>query len=36
LLERRDAGSERQRAIILEHLAGVRDHVLAQGQPLDG
>jgi ubiquinone/menaquinone biosynthesis C-methylase UbiE len=36
LLERRDAGSERQRAITLEHLAGVRDRVLEQAEPLDG
>lgn len=36
LLERRDAGSDRQRAITLEHLAGVRDRVLAQAEPLEG
>jgi ubiquinone/menaquinone biosynthesis C-methylase UbiE len=36
LLERRDAGCERQRAIALEHLSKVRDRVLAGAEPLDG
>jgi arsenite methyltransferase len=36
LLERRDAGNERQRAVTLEHLAGVRDRVLDQAEPLEG
>jgi arsenite methyltransferase len=36
LLERRDADDERQRQVTLEHLAGVRDRVLAHGEPLDG
>jgi ubiquinone/menaquinone biosynthesis C-methylase UbiE len=36
LLERRDAGSESQRAVALEHLAGVRDRLLALTEPLAG
>ena len=36
MLERRDADDERQREVTLEHLAGVRDRVLAQAEPLDG
>lgn len=36
LVERRDAGNERQRAITFEHLAGVRDRVLDQAEPLEG
>jgi ubiquinone/menaquinone biosynthesis C-methylase UbiE len=36
LLERRDAGDERQRAVTLEHLAGIRDLVLANAEPLRG
>jgi ubiquinone/menaquinone biosynthesis C-methylase UbiE len=33
---RRDGGDERQRRVMLEHLAGVRDRVLAHAGPLDG
>jgi arsenite methyltransferase len=36
LLERRDADDERQRQVTLEHLAGVRDRILAHGEPLVG
>jgi ubiquinone/menaquinone biosynthesis C-methylase UbiE len=36
LLERRDAGCERQRAVALEHLSGVRDRVLVGAEPLAG
>jgi arsenite methyltransferase len=36
LLERRDAGDARQRTIALEHLAPIRDRVLASAGPLDG
>jgi arsenite methyltransferase len=36
LLERRDAGSERQRQVVLEHLEGFRDGVLALAEPLGG
>jgi arsenite methyltransferase len=36
LLDRRDAGSERQREVILDHLAPVRDRVLALAEPLEG
>lgn len=36
LLERRDAGDERQRAVSLGHLASVRDRVLANAGPLEG
>jgi arsenite methyltransferase len=36
LLERRDAGNECRRDVVLEHLAGVRDCVLAHAEPLDG
>ena len=36
LLERRDADDERQRQVTLEHLAGVRDRILAHGEPLEG
>ena len=36
MLERRDAGCERQRAVALEHLCGVRDRVLAGAEPLVG
>lgn len=36
LLERRDAGDERQRSAILEGLAPVRERVLAHAEPLDG
>src|SRR5262249_44988610 len=36
LLKRRDAGDERQRAVTLSYLAGVRDRVLAGSEPLDG
>jgi len=36
LLERRNAGDERQREVILEHLEVVRDGVLALAEPLDG
>lgn len=36
LLERRDAGDARVRRIALEHLAPIRDRVLANAGPLDG
>lgn len=36
LLERRDAGDERQRSISLGHLGPVRDRVLSCAEPLDG
>lgn len=36
LLERRDAGDERQRSITLGHLVSVRDRVLDLASPLDG
>jgi ubiquinone/menaquinone biosynthesis C-methylase UbiE len=36
LLDRRDAGDARQRSIALEHLAPIRDRVLANAGPLDG
>jgi arsenite methyltransferase len=36
LLERRDAGDARQRSVALEHLAPIRDRVLAAAGPLDG
>ncbi|MDQ3722415.1 MAG: methyltransferase domain-containing protein [Actinomycetota bacterium] len=36
LLERRDAGDERQRSAILDGLAPVRERVLAHAEPLDG
>lgn len=36
LLERRDAGDERQRSAILDRLAPVRERVLAHAEPLDG
>jgi ubiquinone/menaquinone biosynthesis C-methylase UbiE len=36
LLERRDARCERQRAVAFDHLAGVRDRVLAGAEPLSG
>src|SRR5918998_1655567 len=36
LLERRDAGDPRQRSIALEHLAPIRDRVLANAGPLEG
>jgi arsenite methyltransferase len=36
LLERRDAGDERQRSAILDRLAPVRERVLANAEPLDG
>jgi arsenite methyltransferase len=36
LLERRDAGSEQQRASALGHLAGIRDRVLDHAEPLAG
>jgi len=36
LLERRDAGDERQRDVVLEHLEVFRDGVLALAEPLDG
>jgi arsenite methyltransferase len=36
LLERRDAGDERQRAAALDHLSIVRDRVLAGSEPLEG
>lgn len=36
LLERRDAGNESRRDVVLEYLAGVRDRVLAPAGPLDG
>ena len=36
LLQRRDAGSERQRAAVHAHLAGIRDRVLAGAGPLAG
>jgi ubiquinone/menaquinone biosynthesis C-methylase UbiE len=36
LLERRDAGDERQRSVSLEHLGPIRDRVLSYAEPLDG
>jgi arsenite methyltransferase len=36
LLERRDAGDARQRSRALEHLAPIRDRVLADAGPLEG
>jgi ubiquinone/menaquinone biosynthesis C-methylase UbiE len=36
VLERRDAGSERQRGLALAHLAPVRDRVLDGAEPLEG
>lgn len=36
LLQRRDAGDERQRQVVLEHLEIFRDGVLALAEPLDG
>jgi len=36
VLERRDGGSRRQRAIALEFLAPIRDRVLDAAEPLDG
>lgn len=36
LLERRDAGDERQRSAILDTLAPVRERVLAHAEPLEG
>jgi arsenite methyltransferase len=36
LLDRRDAGDARQRSLALEHLAPIRDRVLANAGPLDG
>jgi arsenite methyltransferase len=36
LLERRDAGDERQRQVVLEHLEVFREGVLALAEPLDG
>jgi ubiquinone/menaquinone biosynthesis C-methylase UbiE len=36
LLERRDAGNQCRRDVVLEHLAGVRDRVLDHAEPLDG
>ncbi|HUA07019.1 MAG TPA: methyltransferase domain-containing protein [Solirubrobacteraceae bacterium] len=36
VLERRDGGSSRQRAIALERLAPIRDRVLDAAEPLDG
>jgi arsenite methyltransferase len=36
LLGRRDGGDERQRAVSVGHLAGVRSRVLANAGPLDG
>jgi len=36
VLERRDAGSERQRAATLARLAVIRDRVLRNAEPLDG
>jgi len=36
LLERRDAGSERQRVVALDRLGRVRDRVLDAAEPLDG
>jgi arsenite methyltransferase len=36
LLERRDAGLEDQRTKALEHLAGIRDRVLNNAEPLQG
>lgn len=36
LLERRDAGDERQRSVSLRHLSRVRDRVLGYAEPLDG
>lgn len=36
LLERRDAGNDRQREVALSRLAKIRDRVLANAEPLDG
>ncbi len=36
LLERRDGGNERQRALSLEHLSPIRDRVLDAAEPLEG
>ena len=36
LLERRDAGDERQRSAILDGLAPVRERVLGHAEPLEG
>ncbi len=36
LLERRDAGDERQRAVTLERLSGVRERILTGAEPLLG
>jgi ubiquinone/menaquinone biosynthesis C-methylase UbiE len=36
LLERRDAGTERQRTVTLDHLAEIRDRVLLAAEPLEG
>ena len=36
LLERRDAGDERQRSVTLDALAEIRDRVLAGAEPLEG
>lgn len=36
LLERRDAGSERQRAVALDRLGAIRDRVLDAAEPLEG
>jgi arsenite methyltransferase len=36
LLQRRDGGDERQRAVTLDALAGIRDRVLAGAEPLEG
>jgi arsenite methyltransferase len=36
LLERRDAGDDRQRSVSLGHLGPVRDRVLGRAEPLDG
>ena len=36
LLERRDAGDERQRQVVLEHVQLFRDGVLALAEPLEG
>jgi SAM-dependent methyltransferase len=36
LLERRDAGMDRQREAALDHLAAVRDRVLDSAEPLEG
>ncbi len=36
LLERRDAGDERQRSVNLGHLLPIRDRVLGHAEPLDG